>query len=51
MCNNEGLALGVVVGLLPLLLFVKMMDSFVPKRYANDRIIDSTAVEVDDDEN
>ncbi len=46
-----GLAIGVVVGLLPLLLFVKMMDSLVPKRYTDNKIIDSTAVEVDDDEN
>jgi hypothetical protein len=45
-----GLGIGVVVGPLPLLLFVKMMDSLASTRHPESTVIDATVTEVPDDE-
>ncbi len=45
-----GLGVGIVVGPLPLLLFVKMMDSLVRQRHPESKIIDTTVIDVPKDE-
>jgi hypothetical protein len=45
-----GLGIGAVVGPLPLIMFVKMMDSLAPRRYTEGKIIDVKVVEPPNDE-
>jgi hypothetical protein len=45
-----GIGIGVVVGPLPLLLFVKMLDSLARQRHPESKIIDTSVIDVPNDE-